>query len=121
MLIKEWYVHQSAQIKAKFDTTMKFLNERPRHEWGKPAQKPRFRVLTNDLQDFCEIRFFADNVQRRPIGFFSGDKEFTILEFAIEKGDKLHPKPKVLLKILNQRMELVQRDKGRYTHVWQID
>jgi hypothetical protein len=39
----------------------------------------------------AEIRFKADNVQQRPLGFHSGSQEFTILFWATEKGGKFVP------------------------------
>jgi hypothetical protein len=45
-----------------------------------------------EFRDFFEIRFFANNVQQRPIGYFGpGECDFTILIWAIEKGNKLIP------------------------------
>ncbi len=119
-LIREWYKNASADKKAKFSVTMKFLDERPQADWSRPAQKPRFKMLSHDLAGYGEIRFFADNVQQRPIGKFTGKNEFTILYFAIEVGNKLRPKPKALRPILDERMQLISSDKERYTHEWKV-
>ena len=54
------------------------------------------------FKDFFEIRFKADNVQQRPIGYFCEKGiNFIILIWAIEKGNKL--KPEKWCEIANRR------------------
>lgn len=44
------------------------------------------------FRDYYEIRFQADKVQQRPIGYFGPkSNEFTILLWATEKGNRLLP------------------------------
>lgn len=38
-----------------------------------------------------EIRFEVNNIQYRPLGYFSGELEFTILFFAEERGGAFDP------------------------------
>jgi len=119
-LIRDKYKNASPEWKAGFSVTMKFLDERQESEWGKPNQKPRFKLLSNELSGYGEIRFFADNVQQRPIGKFTGRREFTILYFAVEVGNKLSPKPKILRSILDERMGLISTNTEKYTHEWKV-
>ena len=85
--VRAWYDGGSKQLRARFLSRMKTLAQIERNEWHKNWYK--------DLHGACsglgEIRFFADNVQQRPLGFHSGDAEFTILFCAKEKGEKFVP------------------------------
>ncbi len=85
--VRAWYDGGSKQLRARFLSRMKTLAQIERNEWHKNWYK--------DLHGACsglgEIRFFADNVQQRPLGFHSGDAEFTILFCAKEKGGKFVP------------------------------
>jgi hypothetical protein len=54
---------------------------------------PRTRVLEGECDGLIEIRFFAENVQHRPLGFYGPLKlEFTIAFFATERGGKFYPR-----------------------------
>jgi hypothetical protein len=57
-------------------------------EWREPLIKP----LHGEGDGLSEIRFLAAGVQQRPLGFRSGSAEFTIVFWAIEKGDKFVPR-----------------------------
>jgi len=116
-VIRSWYIQQGKKEKAKFNVTLEFLVQRPRHEWSTPVQNPRFKLLHPPLDEFGEIRFEVRNVQHRPIGFFSNGNEFTILEFAIEKDGRL---PNGLQSKLEARRLLVLGDKRRYTNEWRV-
>jgi len=116
-VIRTWYVSSGEKEKAKFDSTLKFLVERPRREWTKPAQNPRYKPLDPPFDGFGEIRFEVRNIQHRPIGFFSASDEFTILEFATERNDRFPPG---LEQKIKARRQLVSGNKGRHTHEWRI-
>lgn len=85
--IKAWYDGGSKRLQAKFLSRMRILAQLPRVEWNENLYK--------DLHGPCgglgEIRFFADKVQQRPLGFHSGAAEFTILFCAKEKGGRFVP------------------------------
>jgi len=66
---------------------LKDLSLRAIEEWS----VPHFKVLT-DQAGISEIRFKADNVEQRPLGFHSGQNEYTLLCWSIEKGGKFVPK-----------------------------
>jgi len=119
-VIKEWYTNATSEAKAGFRVTMSFLKQRPMAEWARPAQKPRYKPLSHDLHGYSEIRFFANGIQHRPIGCFTGRNEFTILIFAIEQGSKFYPRRKALVKILDERSRLIQENKEQYSNEWQV-
>ena len=85
--IRTWYDGGSKQLRARFLSRMRILAQLARDEWHE--------VLYKDLHGACdelgEIRFKADKVQQRPLGFHSGDAEFTILFCATEKGGRFVP------------------------------
>jgi hypothetical protein len=63
----------------------------PKQGWA----RPRAAKLTKckEFRDFYEIRFRANKVQQRPIGYFGPtEDDFTILIWAQEKGSRLLPK-----------------------------
>jgi hypothetical protein len=88
-VVKEWYDTQSGPVQAAFNTRLEYLLQRPSHEW----KMPHFRLLHGECAGLGEVRFKADKVQHRPIGFFGPLRsEFTLLLCAIEKGSKFKPR-----------------------------
>lgn len=86
--ISDWYEAQSAKVQAKFDARLRVLRDMTPQEWKDPYTKP----LSGDCAGLLEIRFLADKVQHRPLGFFGPSRmEFTIVLLAIEKNDRLIP------------------------------
>jgi hypothetical protein len=101
------YNDASVAVQAGFDVQLEYLMVRPRTEW----RRPEVAKLNNKVahKDFFEIRFFADRVQQRPIGFFGpNEDDFTIVLWAIEKGDQLIPKG--WNKISNTRREEIKNN-----------
>src|SRR5438270_912131 len=86
-VIDEWYQAQPDKLKAKFDTRMRYLQQQPRSAWVRPY----FDTLSGDCAGLGEVRFEWKNVQYRPIGFSSGQLEFTLVMIAIERGRKFEP------------------------------
>ncbi len=79
-------------MKAGFDVETEYLCRSAKESWTRPHAAKLTKGKKNDFKEYYEIRFFADNTQQRPIGYFGpGDGEFTILIWATEKGDKLKP------------------------------
>ena len=101
-VICEWYGEEPETVQAAFDTRLKFLTQNSITSWTRPY----FDKLNVTCPGISEIRFKADKVQYRPLGFF-GPKpgEFTIVALAIEKGDAL--KPKGICKVAQDRKKLV--------------
>ena len=86
-VIDEWYDAQPEQLQAKFDTRVRYLRQRPRSDWVRPY----FDSLGKKCAGLCEIRFEWNKVQYRPIGFASGEMEFTLVFVAKERGERFVP------------------------------
>jgi len=113
-LIRDWYRTAHAKVKATFDVRIKYLTQRKPQDW----KLPYYYRLHGECAGLSEIRFKANGAQHRPIGFFSGDNEFTILVFATEKGGKLAPKSSC--KTAQERKKLIKEIGGGHTHEWEI-
>ncbi|MFM0115657.1 hypothetical protein [Paraburkholderia nemoris] len=88
--VREGYERGTDDLQAAFDVQMEFLCEQPRHGWTRP--KAAKLTVNKGFRDYFEVRIFADRVQQRPIGYFGpNNNDFTLLLWAIEKGDKLIP------------------------------
>lgn len=85
--MKETYDHGTGQLKAKFLSRLKILAQLPENEW----REPHIKHLNGPCDGLTEIRFKADNVQQRPLGYRSGPNEFTILFWATEKNNRFVP------------------------------
>ena len=85
--VKAWFDGGSKQLRSRFISRMKTLAQLPRNEWHDNL----FKTLHGECDGLGEIRFEADKVQQRPLGFHSGNAEFTILFCAKEKGGRFVP------------------------------
>jgi hypothetical protein len=95
--IKAWYERQSKKCQQKFLDRLLALRGLPAEEW-RPLL---FRWLSGDGQGLGEVRFKADGVQQRPLGFRGPSPDvFTIVLPATEKGNRFVP---------NNAIELAQR------------
>lgn len=101
--IRAWYDGQSAKVRAKFDSRLKFLAQRERAEW----KREPFDSLSDECSGLGEIRFQADKVQHRPLGFFDGEKIFSLVFCAQEKGNKFVPKDACKI-ALRRKKEIMQ-------------
>ena len=84
--IRAAYDKEGKQTKSKFLSRLKALHRMPFNEWTNGG------MLAKDLHGPCkgltEIKFVADKLQQRPLGFRSGESEFTIVFWEHEKGGK---------------------------------
>jgi hypothetical protein len=64
------------------------LAQLPKSDWHSDYCKR----LSGPWAGLFEIRFKADGIMQRPLGFISGPNEFTLLFWAIEKSGKFVPK-----------------------------
>lgn len=112
--ILAWYDGQSATVRAKFDSRLKFLAQRERAEW----KREPFDTLHDECEGLGEIRFKADRVQYRPLGFFNGEKIFTLVFCAEEKGSKFVPRNACEI-ALRRRTEVL--DSEEHWHVCPFD
>jgi hypothetical protein len=59
----------------------------PAAEW----QSSYYKKLSGECEGLWEIRFNVDGVQHRPLGYRSGEYEFTLLLWAQEKNNRFVP------------------------------
>jgi len=90
--IQEYYNRETDELKAQFDLAVSYLLKQPRKNWKRPKAAKLSKGEKGTFREYFEIRFKANKLQQRPIGYFGpGDKDFTILIWATEKGNKLRP------------------------------
>lgn len=90
--VNKIYGDSSENVRAGLDVALDFLKLRERGAWIRPNAAKLSKVPKGGFRDFFEIRFKADDVQQRPIGFFGPkEDEFTIVLWATEKGNKFVP------------------------------
>ena len=112
--VKAWYDGGSKQLRAKFISRMKTLGQLARNEWHENL----YKTLHGECDGLAEIRFFADKVQQRPLGFHSGGAEFTILFCAKEKGGKFVPLSACAKAIARKDEVLI--DRSRTNALWLV-
>ncbi len=82
----------SDELKANCLLAIEYLQVREKQDWTNPRNYAAKLTAGEGYRDFYEIRFKADKVMQRPIGYFGpGVNEFTILIWATEKGGKILP------------------------------
>jgi hypothetical protein len=114
-VIREWYEGETEQWQVKFVRLLQSLQSSPRPDW----KYPRFRWLGDGIG---EIRFKANRVQQRPLGFQGprGADVFTIVFAATERGDRFVPRDAIARAIA--RKAEVERDAPRYSiSCWLFD
>ena len=84
----EWYGQQDAAVQAAFITRMKFLRQQPEDKWDRPEVG---QLRHGSCKGLYEIVLKVNGVQHRPIGYFSGKMEFTIVAFATERDRQFDP------------------------------
>jgi hypothetical protein len=94
--VRQHYERASDELKAAFDVHWEFLEVRPRDQWTRPEAAKLRPEKKGGFREYFEFRFFCERVEQRPIGFFGiSEKHFTLLKWAIEKGNKFVP-PKTI-------------------------
>lgn len=86
-LVADWFDGQTEAVQNAFYIRMKFLIGLPGDGWNRPY----VGQLHGKCRGLFEIVLKVDNVQYRPIGYFSGKEEFTFVFFATERDRKLDP------------------------------
>jgi hypothetical protein len=84
----------------------------PYDEWVLPL----FRNLRRDGAGLGEIRFKANDVEQRPIGFRSGPTQFTLVLCATEKNDDFVPANSVA--VAQARKTEILEGKGSTNAIW---
>lgn len=118
--IQNKYDEGNDNLKADFEVALEYLIVREKKEWLRPSAARLTKC--SEFRDFYEIRFFSNHTQQRPIGYFGpGKNDFTILLWAIEKGNKLIPEGwctqanKRMNQIINRQVipvKLILEDEG---------
>lgn len=85
--VRAAYERGSKQLKARFLSRLRVMAQLPQGEWHDNL----YKALSGPCAGLAEIRFQADKVQQRPLGFHSGKQEFTILFWATEKNWRFVP------------------------------
>lgn len=86
--IQRWHDAQSSKVQARFWQKLTMLAQLPFEEW----REPLYKALHGNCEGLGEVRFKADRVQQRPLGFRSGEREFTILFCAKEISNRFSPR-----------------------------
>jgi hypothetical protein len=81
------YERGSKQLKSRFLSRLVILAKLPQSEW----HDTYYKALSGPCGGLSEIRFKADKVEQRLLGFHSGNHEFTILFWAREKNRRFVP------------------------------
>ncbi len=76
--VRAWYDAANAKVRGQFLSRLKTLAGLPMEEWHDNLHKH----LHGCHPPISEIRFKADKIQWRPLGFHSGQNEYTILMVA---------------------------------------
>lgn len=90
-VFREWHDSQlkaDKKVCAKFLSRLQTLANLTHEDW----KMPMFRQLHGEADGISEIRFEVGNVQYRPLGYFSGKNEYTLLLPATEKGSQFIPR-----------------------------
>jgi hypothetical protein len=88
-IVSQWYEAQYEDVKEAFETRLKFLLALPEDGWDRPAVG---QLRRKECKGLFEIVISMPDVEHRPIGYFSGKMEFTIVAFATERDGKFDPK-----------------------------
>jgi hypothetical protein len=101
--VHQWYDSQIPDVRAAFDMSLRYLRDQPPANWVRPY----VGTLKRECLGLVEIRFTANKVRHRPVGFFGPERMmFTILSFAIEKDRKFVP-PTVCETALRKKSEVI--------------
>jgi hypothetical protein len=106
--VKDSYDAGSKKLRAKFLSRITTLAQLEFLEW----REPLFKTLHGKCVGLGEIRFIADGVQQRPLGFCSELREFTIVYWAIEKEDKFVPRDACRRALLRKSEILADRNRS---------
>jgi hypothetical protein len=88
-IVKQWYESQYEDVQIAFTARMKFLRGLPEDGWDRPYVG---QLRRKECKGLFEIVISMPDVEHRPIGYFSGKMEFTIVAFATERDGKFDPK-----------------------------
>jgi hypothetical protein len=111
--IRTRYEAQSKQVQQKFLGRLLVLRGLPPEDW----RLPLFRWLRGNGQGLGEVRFKADRVQQRVLGFRGPASDlFTFLFPAKEKNDRFIPRSAI--EIAQQLKSTVLSSRNRSNECW---
>lgn len=70
-VIRRWYDSAAKSARAKFRNKLRNLSRLPRNQW----RRPLFDTLGDECRGLSEIRFEANGVPWRPLGFFMTESD----------------------------------------------
>jgi hypothetical protein len=110
--IRHCHDEGSKKLQGTFRSRLTTLAGLDWDEW----REPYIKALSGSARGLHELRFKADGVQQRPLGFVSGIREFTFLLWATEKGGRFVPlsAPETALRIKDE----VRGDRSLTNAVW---
>jgi hypothetical protein len=112
-----WYEAQSVKVQAKFDQRLRNLRQMEPHEWRNETFS---KQLDGNCDGLVEIRFKADRVQQRPLGFYGPwQMEFTIVFFATEIGGRFVPRNACAIGL--ERKNEVLGNPRRFSRAFEVD
>jgi Phage derived protein Gp49-like (DUF891) len=85
--ILDWFEHATKEARGKFRSKLRILGQLERSEW----RRPLFDTLGDECAGLSEVRFEANRVPWRPLGFFQGATVFTLVICASKDGDRWIP------------------------------
>lgn len=78
---------------AAWDARILYLRDQPPAMWRDPYAKKLSWENDRDCKNLYEIRFKAQSVQQRPMGYFGTDvDQFTIVVWVTHKGSQYEPR-----------------------------
>jgi hypothetical protein len=111
-VVRTWCGDQDDDVWEAFVTNLEYLAGQKR--WVRPwaaVLHDGKRARKTGCVGLIEIRFEVGNVQYRPLGYYSGEMEFTILFFAEERDGKFDP-PNAC-ETAKERKVLIENDRER--------
>lgn len=102
-VITEWYADDlTLEAQQEFDTILRFLAVTPRVLWTRPQYSP----LTPEIS---EIRFRANNLQHRPLGFFRSEAKQYIMVVGATKKGRLYTPREALSTAIDRKNRILTR------------
>jgi hypothetical protein len=113
-VVKEWCDSVSDGEWLAFAFTCDYLSGQPIQNWKRPwtdTLEGGKRGGKKGCIGLVELRFDFGNIEYRPLGYFSGEMEFTILFFAEERDGEFVPP--TACQIAKSHITIIEADRRR--------
>jgi hypothetical protein len=113
-VVKEWCDDVPDGAWLAFGFTCDYLSGQPIQNWKRPwtdTLEGGKRGRKKGCVGLVELRFDFGNIEYRPLGYFSGEMEFTILLFAEERGGEFVPP--TACQIAKSHISIIEADRRR--------